>query len=167
MSLLLLGGIEFKNKVISKLKIETGLEGNLLLLYDAFVLVSHPVGAIVQPGDVKYNVQEFLILSEGKSLEEHWDEYTGYVDTLYDVAVKAFEERRLITNYTLSDGKVFPKVIGYNYFEDPEFFIAYRKIGEKDWTGRIAAPLTWQEFILYKNKDYEFREKEIENSFLN
>ncbi|MCR4327580.1 MAG: hypothetical protein NUV46_03300 [Nanoarchaeota archaeon] len=52
----------------------------------------------------------------------------------------------------------YPVLSSYNFFNDPEVYVPYRKKGEKLWNGRFPKnSLTKEEFQDWKSKGYEFK----------
>lgn len=164
--MLLGGNKERRAHIYNKIREKTGLNSEFLIWYKTFNEEASLSDGIVMFGDVKYKMQEFMLLVDGKT-KEHWGEYTNVINDVYEFALKEFEKRGLVKYHITESGHTYPKITGYNYMNDPEFFIAYRKKGEINWTGRISTPADLSDIVRHVNCGYEFREKDIANRFFN
>jgi hypothetical protein len=118
-------------------------------------------------GGVKHDLQDFMLRAEGKDVSKYWGMYTQNVESAYSAALLEFEKKKLIEFYTAGNACTYPKITGYNYFNDPQFYVAYRKKGEDSWNGRLSVPLDISHLTRHLNAGYEFREKEVIYSNLN
>lgn len=153
--------IRINKKIKEKIQKETGLDETLSRLYDFFVESSNLTDGIVMFEEVKYKLREFI-------------GYCGMnpekidIDKTYMRVFNELKNKKLLLSHTTSNGTTYPKIIGYNYYNDSEFYIATRKKGEKKWNGRIGnGPNLELSIIREINHGYEIREKEFLQKILN
>jgi hypothetical protein len=151
----------WKNKIYKKIKKETGLEEHFIFMYDFFIESSSLVDGIVMPGEVKYKLKKFINYA-GDNPEKY------NIERFYKNILKEFKKRELIQDYKAGNQYIYPKIIGYNYYNDEEFYFKTRTKGETNWTGRISKNGVTQGNIL-RNVVYkqEFENKELEQTVLN
>lgn len=149
-----------------KIKKETGLGQEYLIWYMLFSEHALVSDRTVIPEEVKYDLKEITLRTNNK-LKSNSKQYVSIIDLGYNLAIKAFEKKGLIEYVISESGDTYPKLIGYNYINDPEFFIQYRKKGEKIWDGRMATPITLLNVVYCLNEGNEFKDKDITGCFFN
>lgn len=150
------------DKIIKK----TGLDPKFLMWYIAFNEDARPSNGIIIPDEVKYDMQNVLWNTNRKP-EISWEEYTKIINEGYDLVVKIFEKKGLIDYKIIESGHKYPVLKGYNYLNDPEFYISYRKKGDIEWYGRMSTPLNIVDILKCVSEGNEFREKDITANFFN
>jgi len=156
---------DFTNRIYDKILTKTGLKEDLLIWYQTLIEEYHKNDKIVQYEDIKENMLEKIIVMETKSLPK--DKIREYLDSKLPEILKVFKEKKLIDYQMIETGDILPRLIGYNYLEDPEFYIAYRKKGQKEWEGRIPKNIDLKTMLKYINKGYEFEDKNFTSKLLN
>lgn len=155
----------FNEEIYRKIKRETGLNKREILWYEAFISESYQDDGMIISEKVKERIKEFIsLIDENKENKEY---YGVNIDELFPYIMHIFEKKNLIDYHVAGDGKKYPRLIGYNYLNDPEFYVAYRKIGETKWTNRLPRKIALTEVSEYLIKGYEFREKDITNLLFN
>ncbi len=59
------------------------------------------------------------------------------------------------TDFKDGSGSKYPLLVGYNYFNDPEVYVRYRKKGTDSWNGRITR-CAKEEMARMSREGYEF-----------
>jgi hypothetical protein len=167
MSSLLFGSAEYRQELYNAIRNNTGLDAPFTIIYSAFLCEASLSDGIVMPDGVKHSLQEYMLICEGKNDGKHFGEYQKKADEWYNIALDVFETKKLITYHISESGYKYPRIIGYNYFDDPKFFIAYRKKGDDSWNGRMSASTDLEHLIRHLDAGYEFREKEVMQKILN
>lgn len=127
----------FTLKIHNKIKKETGLNEEIILWYDALTYVANKSDGIAKYDDIAEKVLELFEIIGGEDFEYN-EENILKINTALPNVLKYFERKRLIDYQMIEDGKLYPRLIGYNYLNDPEFFIAYRKKGATEWDERMS-----------------------------
>ena len=121
----------WKNKFHKKIKEKTGLEEYLFVMYDFFIEASGVSDGIVMPSEVTCKLKEFIEYAGDNPKKYNIEEFYGNI-------LKEFKEKGLVEDYKAGNGTTYPKIIGYNYYNDEEFYFKTRRKGDKTWNGRIA-----------------------------
>ena len=104
-----------------------------------------------------------------KDSKNNWNKYTSDINKGYNLALNAFEKKELI-DYIELNAQIFPRLIGYNYVNDPELFIIFKEKNSTEWDYRSPTPITLLDAVEFVKKEYEFKDKNIEKvvkSFFN
>jgi hypothetical protein len=157
--------IDYGRKISEKIRKMTGLDDRFLGLYEIFVNSANLDDGIVMFDEVKHRINKEMSKITGKDYD---NEYKPFAEIAYADAVKEFRKRGLIKLHKAHSGTIYPQIIGYNYFDDPEFYVAYRKKGDTSWNGRFPASMVDHYTLChYINEGYEIRENHILPTLLN
>lgn len=156
---------EFIQNVAKRVKEKTGLEEIFIMWYNVFAAESYMSDGIVDCDRVKQYMEKFLIQQDNNS--NNTNKYTKYVEYTMRSVLEIFEKEGLLEYVVSNTGEKYPKLIGYNYLNDTDFYLAYRKKGEEKWHGRISRNKYIQNAIEYQENGYEFREKNIISKLFN
>jgi len=158
---------EFVERIHRKISDKTGLEGDLVgIWYNAFVANACLRDDIVQYDDIKEYVQELLLFLDDDTTKNK-EKYTNYINATLPSVLEIFEEKKLIDYQMIETGEMLPRLIGYNYLNDPEFYVPYRKKGDTEWSSRISRNTENKILINYLAKGYEFKENNLVEKILN
>ena len=111
---------------------------------------------IILPGDVKFEL--------GRLLDEEGITSVGrqnLAQDSYDHWLNFFRRKELIAKDEVRyqhNNSSYPVLVGYQPFNDPEIYIAYRKKGDKTWGGRLSAELLSREGERMLAQGYEFKQ---------
>jgi len=157
---------EYQHRFRNKIMLMTGLDEKIVPLYEMFVDAASLGTGVVMYGEVKHRMTQALSAIMGQRFN---DEYVPMSEKRYWEIVKLFEEKKLIEWFTTTMGAKYPRIIGYNYFDDPEFYIATRTKGKQEWNGRISVDLIHDKHYLCTclNAGEEFREKFVLDTIRN
>ncbi|MCA9487362.1 MAG: hypothetical protein KC516_00165 [Nanoarchaeota archaeon] len=148
-----------------KIKFKTGItkEGELYL-YKELIEEANLDNKIIMFGGYLWRIQNILRKGGGGN----FDEYKTEAKKAYNQIMKGFEEKGLIDYIKTGNGTTYPRLIGYTHYDDPEFYVKIRRKGDENWTGRTPKKgLNRLEIIRELHFNYEFEEKEFEQSVLN
>lgn len=146
-----------KKRLFEKIKEETGLHEGLIPYYDLFIKSSSLSTGICMFGEIKYEIKKILNNVDDKKIN-------SYYNFLYDT----FKLKNLVEDYESPSGTTYPKLIGYNYLNDPEFYLSFRKKGEDGWNGRSLVDKKIQLTVLrHLNNKEEIKEQEFLDMLLN
>ncbi|MGV8086527.1 MAG: hypothetical protein ACP5N1_02765 [Candidatus Woesearchaeota archaeon] len=157
--------MSFNEKIFYKLKKETGLNDSLALWYNMFISESCPLDDIVKQEDIKEIIRDNILGEDNNSETEKVKDIL--LNNLISKVEKIFERKKLIDYQMIEDGKKYPRIIGYNYFKDPEFYSLYKHRTETEWINRISMNNNVKTITNLLIKGYEFKEKEIINFICN
>lgn len=151
----------WKKRIHKKIKKETKLAEEFVILYDFFIEASNLTDGIVMFGEVKNNLRKFI--------EYAGEDSNNYnIETFYEKILKVFKEKGLIEDHFSGNGTTYPKIIGYNYYNDEEFFFKTKSPGDKEWNGRVSRNSINKYTILRELKHgSKFENKELEQMVLN
>lgn len=137
------------DKITTKVMVQTGLTVEEAKYYRLFYRHAGLNDRVIMFDDVKFDIRR-LLRGDGQEGSKLQTEET------YDRWLSCFKDKGLISERQFPMA-LFPLLEGYTPFEDPEFYIAYRKRGDKKWNGRFSSELlsTVGEQLL--TQGYEFR----------
>lgn len=160
---------EREYRIYTKIKEKTGLKEEFLLFYKLFNDEATFSDGIIMPEKAKRSLKELMKNIDEQNIKGKTSEkiYNDAINELYNLALTLFEKKDLIEYIKIGYKHIYPKIKGYNYINDPEFYIAYRTKNSKKWNGRISTPITLFDVVSFMNYGYEFREKDITNCFFN
>jgi hypothetical protein len=156
----------FSKRLFNKIKKETGLDDFGATWYNVFVTQSCILDGIVKYDDIKEGMRKYVALINYHN-PEHNMIADKYVESKFSKYLELFEEKKLIDYQTIEDGHIYPRIIGYNFLNDPEFFVAYRKKGETEWVRRMPMNSDISDIIKHAEQDYEFRDVDIKGTLFN
>lgn len=147
-----------------KIKEMTGLDEGGVYWYKKFIEASSLVDEIVMFGEIKHEIRRLISISEEiefNSIDKK------KIDEAYDLILDNFKERGLVGDY-FSGETCYPKILGYNFYDDEEFYFKTRTKGEMNWTGRIPKEGIYPKGIIREIiYGSEFENKELEQMVLN
>ncbi len=133
--------------------VRTGLTIEQVKYYEFFYRHAGLNDRIIMFDDVKFDIRRLLKDGAKETSEEV---SKSLIEETYDSWLNYFKDKGLISEHQFPM-VVYPILYGYTPFEDPEFYIAYKKRGDKEWNGRFSSELlsTVGEKLLAQG--YEFR----------
>jgi len=155
-----------RNKSLNlKICEETGLDEGGAYWYKKFIESSSLIGGIVMQGEVQHEIQKLISISEKTDFNSV---SSKRVKNAYNFILNEFKDKQLVGEYVAGNGVTYPKIIGYNYYNDEEFYFKIRKRGEFGWNGRISREHIYPSKIIREMfYGYEFENKELEQMVLN
>ncbi|MGV8086526.1 MAG: hypothetical protein ACP5N1_02760 [Candidatus Woesearchaeota archaeon] len=148
----------FNEERYRKTRKETGLNEETMIWYDAIISESNIITGIVKYEDISERVLEEFEMIGGEEFEYNKDNINKIHNMLPDV-LEYFKRKKLIDYKVAEDGKIYPRLIGYNYFNDPQFYMVCRKIGNTEWDKRMPVIVDTEKIIECLIEGYEFREQ--------
>lgn len=145
---------EISDKIDEKIKEKTGLKTKTAIqAYFFFYKAADMNDGVIMYGNVKsdfYDEERKKILKEknlpsfevfdkkDKEKVEELLEKKG--DNKYYFWLRLFQRKGLVSNFqkVRESDSSYPLLLGYNPFNDFEFYIPYRSRGEKRWNGRVS-----------------------------
>lgn len=157
---------DFSKRLFNKIKKETGLDDIGATWYNTFIAESNILDGIVKYEDVKEGMRKYVALINYYN-PEHDLIAEKYVESKFPKYLELFEEKKLIDYQMIEDGITYPRIIGYNYFNDLEFFIPYRKKGETEWFRRMPLDVSIADIIKHVEQEYEFKDIDVKSIYSN
>ncbi len=137
------------DKVTTKVIAKTGLTIEEVKYYEIFCRHAGLNDRVVLFDDVKFDIRR-LLRNNGQEGSKSQTEET------YNRWLCYFKDKGLISERQFPMA-LYPILNGYTPFEDPKFYIAYRKRGDKEWNGRFSVELLSTEGEKLLAQGYEFR----------
>jgi hypothetical protein len=139
-------GKKFSELIHTKIKEHTGLDDELAFWYRVFIDSSSISDGLVLSSAVKSKIRGLMTRLDASNPSE--DPFTkmdaktldNMVENSYDFILDSLIDYRLLDKVSSSSGKDYPRIVGYNYLNDTELYVAYRSKGETNWTGRFPTP---------------------------
>jgi hypothetical protein len=156
----------FVNNIYDKMLIKTGLDEELLMWYHAVTQEANPNDNSVLYENIRENIVEKTLYLENDSRINKKLLYK-YIDEQLPTILEIFKEKNLIDYQLTETGEMVPRLIGYNYQDDPEFYIACRKIGKTNWNMKLPRCMDVSEVSKYYLLGYEFSDKTFTNVLFN
>ncbi len=160
---------KFIEKIYYKILTKTGLEEELLIWYNALIEEHNTTDKIILPKDIKENMLEKILIMENIPQTDinKIIKLNTYLDSKLPQILNILEKKKLIEYRIIETGEICPRLIGYNYLEDPEFYIAYKKKNRTKWEGRIPKIIELETILKYIQKGYEFEDSTFISKLLN
>jgi len=153
----------------------TGLKNKEdILAYTNFVDNADWEDGIIMFGDVIHEFYRNLLKNSSPKIQKEEEEFMNLlgnhkIKTKSKLMIKSEEEYEKYLNLFISKGLIskprfvrknketkYPTLMAYNYFNDPEVYTPFRKIGEERWSGRHPNPITNEIVEEYKKMGQEF-----------
>ncbi|PJE81679.1 hypothetical protein COU58_01170 [Candidatus Pacearchaeota archaeon CG10_big_fil_rev_8_21_14_0_10_32_42] len=153
-----------KVNLIKRISERTGLKNvNDVFAYIHFCKSVDFEDGVILFGNVQHDFYEDAskILKSKKNYELKSEVLSRYSKMAYNHFLKLFISRGLVSEprFVRKDVQTkYPVLSSYNFFNDSEIYIPYRKNGEERWTGRFPKEgLTDEERSFWKSHNYEFK----------